>query len=252
MPIPKPRKGEAKDKFHTRCMGDSAMAKEYPDQKQRNAVCYSAWDDKKPGVNEMVALVANIDTAQVRKAQYKGEKYYAAPVVMMKAPIVMNELFYSAEEVSKFPAAWDGRPVTLFHPKGEDGSPISANDSSVPEETHLGMLRNTGFGDDLRSEAWVHIANTKATRPEVLEYFEGKKQGLQVSTGMFGDIIQAPGEYEGKTYTGIMTNIRPDHLALLPDGDGACSWTDGCGLMANEEGERGFTKFFVAGCPIRR
>jgi len=39
MPIPEPKKQEEKRKFVSRCMGDSVMKKEYPDSKQRAAIC---------------------------------------------------------------------------------------------------------------------------------------------------------------------------------------------------------------------
>lgn len=41
MPIPKPKKGEDKDSFISRCMSDDTMQKEYPDKEQRMAVCIS-------------------------------------------------------------------------------------------------------------------------------------------------------------------------------------------------------------------
>jgi hypothetical protein len=40
--LPKPA-GESEDEFISRCMGDSQMLKEFPDQEQRAAVCYSQW-----------------------------------------------------------------------------------------------------------------------------------------------------------------------------------------------------------------
>lgn len=43
MPLPKPKKNEESEKFHARCMGDAVMVSEYPDAKQRNAVCFSQW-----------------------------------------------------------------------------------------------------------------------------------------------------------------------------------------------------------------
>lgn len=46
MPQPKPRKTEDKDEFIERCMEDSVMKDEYPDRKQRLAVCYDLWKDK--------------------------------------------------------------------------------------------------------------------------------------------------------------------------------------------------------------
>jgi hypothetical protein len=43
MPIPKPRKNETEKDFISRCMGNEVMNREYPDNKQRSAVCYSSW-----------------------------------------------------------------------------------------------------------------------------------------------------------------------------------------------------------------
>ena len=41
MPIPKPKDGEDKQEFVSRCMGDDVMKKEFPDKEQRAGVCYS-------------------------------------------------------------------------------------------------------------------------------------------------------------------------------------------------------------------
>lgn len=39
MPIPKPKQNEDSTKFVSRCMGNETMKKDYPDQKQRIAIC---------------------------------------------------------------------------------------------------------------------------------------------------------------------------------------------------------------------
>lgn len=57
MPIPTPKKGEKRSDFISSCMGDEAMNKDYPDNKQRAAICYSKWDDKK----SKAGLVAECD-----------------------------------------------------------------------------------------------------------------------------------------------------------------------------------------------
>lgn len=49
MPLPAPKKGESQDDFHSRCMGDDVMKREYPKQEQRNAVCGSQWRKKHGG-----------------------------------------------------------------------------------------------------------------------------------------------------------------------------------------------------------
>lgn len=48
MPIPTPKSNkQSRKEFISSCMGDSTMNSEYPDSKQRAAICYSQWDDKK-------------------------------------------------------------------------------------------------------------------------------------------------------------------------------------------------------------
>jgi hypothetical protein len=47
MPIPNPKKSEKQGDFVFRCMGDETMNKEFPDQKQRAAVCYSQFKKAK-------------------------------------------------------------------------------------------------------------------------------------------------------------------------------------------------------------
>ena len=54
---------------------------------------------------------------------------------------------------------------------------------------------------------------------------------IEVSTGLFVDQKPRPGTFNGKSYDAVATNHRPDHLAILPDEEGACSVRDGAGLL---------------------
>jgi len=47
MPIPKPKAKEKEQDFVSRCMGNSVMVKDYPDQSQRAAICYSEYSKRK-------------------------------------------------------------------------------------------------------------------------------------------------------------------------------------------------------------
>ena len=46
MPLPTPDKHEQMRKFISRCMGDPIIKKEFPDIKQRAAVCRAQFDRK--------------------------------------------------------------------------------------------------------------------------------------------------------------------------------------------------------------
>lgn len=43
MPLPAPKTNEAESDFISRCMANETIRKEYPDEKQRAAVCHSQW-----------------------------------------------------------------------------------------------------------------------------------------------------------------------------------------------------------------
>lgn len=43
MPIPNPKGDETRKQYVDRCMGDATMVGEYPDSKQRYAVCNVHW-----------------------------------------------------------------------------------------------------------------------------------------------------------------------------------------------------------------
>ena len=60
MPLPTPKKDEKENDFISRCMGDETMKAEYPEQKQRTAVCYSQWKNKKHAVEEPVLDTNNL------------------------------------------------------------------------------------------------------------------------------------------------------------------------------------------------
>lgn len=47
MPLPNPKKNEKQGDFISRCAGDETMNKDFPDNKQRVAVCYSQWKEAK-------------------------------------------------------------------------------------------------------------------------------------------------------------------------------------------------------------
>jgi len=52
MPLPTPNTGESESNFINRCMGNDTMKREFPDQKQRVAVCYRQWRRKSESMSE--------------------------------------------------------------------------------------------------------------------------------------------------------------------------------------------------------
>lgn len=47
MPLPSPKNKQSQDNFINSCMSNKTMKEEYPDTKQRVAVCFSQWKKSK-------------------------------------------------------------------------------------------------------------------------------------------------------------------------------------------------------------
>lgn len=73
MPLPKPKNKESKDEFVERCMGDEAMKTEYPDTKQRLAVCLNQWKEEQKDMNPEIER-RNIDLVEFRLVQEENQK----------------------------------------------------------------------------------------------------------------------------------------------------------------------------------
>lgn len=167
----------------------------------------------------------------IRHAIFDNKEHLVVPLIalvegVLQAANTPNPELALASEFGAIPAAWDGRPVTLGHPK-KDGKFVSANSPDVLESVKVGMLFNTHLdGDKLKTEAWLDIQ--KMPFNERARLTSGKE--IEVSTGFFAEVEPKQGEFNGKVFLGIQRDIKPDHLAILAEGDiGACSFADGCG-----------------------
>lgn len=176
-------------------------------------------------------------TYQIRTEQLDGHSYLVVPVVMMVEGVHSGShgpILHTIDELGKYTGAWDGRPVTIGHPE-RDGHNVSANSPDVVERETVGAIYNTHVdGQKLKAEAWLRIDLMEQRSPQALAYIR-QQRPLDVSVGVFTDNEQVSGTYGNETYNAIARNHRPDHLALLPDAVGACSWNDGCGIRVNKQ-----------------
>lgn len=176
---------------------------------------------------------------QVREVIHQGKKHLIVPVVMMVEGVhhgSRGQLLHTAQELGHFIQSWNGIPVVIDHPQDEEGNYISANEPSVMESTVVGKIFNAHMnGSRLIAEAWIEEDKIRNVSPVTLASIESREI-VEVSVGVFSDEEQVTGEWNGEEYTAIARNHRPDHLALLPGGVGACSVDDGCGMGVNKKG----------------
>src|SRR3954467_831776 len=190
-----------------------------------------------------------LSSGTYRTEKFQGTDYIVVPVVALVEGVIQGvtadqpELAL-ASEFGRFPASWNGRPITIDHPFVKDNSVegeivrCSANSSpDVQESFQVGFIFNTKLdGTKLTMEAWIDPVkahnHSEAARVLLGKIRKGEK--IEVSTGLFTGSEQIEGSHQDRKYFGIWRGVVPDHLALLPDGlVGACSNADGCGVYAN-------------------
>ena len=180
---------------------------------------------------QFVALkTAGMNSEGLKLKTLDGKSYLTGSVVMAKE-MVMNGLMYSKEELKRAVPGWNGRPVTVGHPKSDDGAFITANDPKVLEDNQIGFIFDAYYRDtDNKLTANVWLEASKLDKfTDVRDAITNEKT-LEVSTGLFLDLVTEEGVHSGKKYKGKAVNHLPDHLALLPNEVGACSVADGAGF----------------------
>jgi len=188
---------------------------------------------------QLQIISANAAGDAVRYETLRGSPYLVAPVVLVREG-VLNGDYLDYSEIQSSVTGWNGRPITAppepdasGHPR-DDGEFVSANSPDVREEMTIGEVLAVHADDDeraLKGEAWLSIESAKAVGDLAVETLRRIARGeqVEVSTGYFRRLTQSSGTHNGEEYENTQHDLMPDHLAMLPNEVGACSWEDGCG-----------------------
>ena len=186
---------------------------------------------------DLITTTAVLTANAARRETLEGREMFVVPVVAI-IPGVLNGRLIPEAEVSAFAQAWNGVPIPILHPTDGSGENVTANTVDVIEGKVVGRMFNVQFVDrKLKGELWIDVEKSKRLGGDALAALEALERGekVEVSTAFFHRTRQQSGAFNGKNYTSVAYDIKPDHIALLPGQIGACSITDGCGagLSAN-------------------
>lgn len=178
----------------------------------------------------------------VRQESMEGRDWVVAHTQMITEGVHNGSggpIYYPAGELAKLPAAWNHKPVVVYHPF-VNGTFVSACNPDQLTTRKVGIMLNTKWDDKnkkLATETWLDPSRIQAVDSRVANAIENNEM-MEVSTGLFMDLENKEGVWNGEEYVAIARNLQPDHLALLPDQVGACSIEDGAGfLRLNQAGD---------------
>jgi hypothetical protein len=191
-------------------------------------------------VKPIQSLTCNFLPNLVRHDTLEDRNFLVVPMVILTEGVHNGSggpLFYPGDELSKTPAAWNHKPIVVYHPE-INGQGVSACDPVILNNRKVGIMMNTTFQKGrLKSEAWIDKDRANKVDDRIMAAIEASEM-MELSTGVFVDQEDKEGEWNGETYAAIARNYRPDHLALLPDKIGACSIADGAGFLRNEKSSK--------------
>lgn len=191
-------------------------------------------------------LAVELDTSALRRDTFEGREHVVVPAIPIVGDIVIQANgsagpeWVPAEELSKAPASWNGRPVLTDHPPNG-----LANEPRVLEAMSFGQLFNSRFDDGkLKTEVWADVEKVDKLGSDFISNAEAGIV-MENSVGVFMTLQEVSGVRNGKEFVGIWRDIVPEHLAVLPQGvKGACRIEDGCGAnRLAKDGQMNLTTF---------
>lgn len=223
-----------------KCLNDGGDQQECEAQAIRIAnAAVGSPEDNAMHLEQLVSYTLNDGQAYTPTvANLEGRRHLVVPCVLIRPGVhhgSRGPTLYTPDQLQKSAPAFNGVPVPIYHPYDAYG-PVSCNEPGILETQCVGRVFHVHYdASQEKLRGYLYIDEDKAVRisPATLQSIQNGEP-LDVSTGIFDDEEHQSGTWRGEQYERIAFNLRPDHLALLPDQDGACSWADGCGVRANK------------------
>lgn len=167
-------------------------------------------------------------------------------VVPIVDDIVMNGIFYPADEINKSYMTLNDNLMPLDHPR-INNEHVSALNPQAINNFYIGAWgRNVRKSNDrVLMDAYIDRKFAESTEKGRMlvnrldDMMNGKNTTpIHVSTGLTYTPDNQSGSSKGKRYKSIARNMKFDHVAILPDKQGAATPDDGVGIFVNSDGEK--------------
>ena len=178
-----------------------------------------------------------MNNADIEEVELEGRRFLKVPSATMPDNIVMNGVYYSAEEIGKAFASLENTPAPLGHPETSDGSFRPASDPMALAHNYIGAhnvnVRRKGGRVLVDKMIDVEIAESLERGKRVLAAID-KGEPVHTSTGLYCNLSEPVGNEEtDEEFEMVATEIFFDHDAILLDEKGAATPEQGTGMMVN-------------------
>ena len=185
--------------------------------------------------NILTVLARQKEKYNITTFEENGKEYISVPAVIMVEGVhhgSQGKVLHTAEYLSVNVEDWDDIPVTITHPM-KGGNYVGV--AECPEYI-TGHTTHTVWEDGLKTELVLDVNKLSKISPKTLKSLQANEP-IEVSIGTFSENIEEKGTFKGEDYDAKTVSYIPDHVAILPDDIGACSYVDGCGIRVYKKGE---------------
>lgn len=215
MPLPSPKSNESRGDFIARCMANPTARSDFPDDKQRGAVCFRQWRERNKdhsmtdiSFTDVVMLdglrrtddgylVADARVARTGIQEYRGFEVGKPELERVRVYRPEEEVF--ARDAMR---TYAHRPVTLDHP-------TEFIDADNWKKHAIGQT-----GDEVvRDGQTVRVPLVLMDADAIKAVEEGKRE---LSMGYAAELVWEDGETpDGEPYDAIQKTLRMNHLAVV-------------------------------------
>jgi len=172
--------------------------------------------------------------------KFKGRDHFVVPIAMLPEGVFIGDkgpVLYEEGPLEESVIAWNNMPSIVYHP----GADKSARTFNILNAQDIGPILDTVWdkrAKKLRTKGYYDCERTREVDPRVYDAIKTGKR-MNVSTGIKALVLKNENgaTWRGKSYLYKCLKVIPDHLAILPDMQGACSIEQGAGMFVmNQEG----------------
>lgn len=181
-------------------------------------------------------LTNRVENVTTRRDTLDGADHLVVENVAVAKPMDLAGGYIPSTVWQNTAPEWNGTPLPVGHPSDTYNNYVTANAPSVREQAVIGTFYNAEYddaSDELVGELWINVEKASdlgGHAGDVLDQLQNG-EGLEVSTAYRG-VAGDAGTYDGEYHENVLVDVRPDHIALLPNdlGPGRCSKAEGCGV----------------------